>query len=68
MGNSVKTAPSPAVDRKSQSKDVAESSSGFMKGVDAVFGLIDRYGLAALFFGTLVLFLWLLYAIDFASV
>ena len=68
MGNSVKTAPSAAVERKPQAKNAAESSNGFMKGVDVVFGLIDRFGLAALFFGTLVTFIWLLYAVDFASV
>jgi hypothetical protein len=36
--------------------------------IDVVFGLIENYGLMVVVFGTVIFFLWLLYAHDFASV
>jgi hypothetical protein len=36
--------------------------------IDLIFGLVENYGLMVVVFGTVVFFLWLLYAHDFASV
>ena len=36
--------------------------------IDVVFGLVENYGLMLVVFGTVIFFLWLLYAHDFASV
>lgn len=71
----LKTAPSSA--SKANYSETRPSRSigagnGIMKmvqaSIEALYGFLYDYGLPLLFFGTLIFFVWVLWAVDFSSV
>lgn len=71
----LKTAPSTA-NKTTYSQTGPSRSVGAGNGMikmlqaplEALYGFLYDYGLALLFFGTIIFFAWVLWAIDFSSV